>query len=152
MHMVQARLGLQDQQAGLETLWQARLDAAVAAACERLQEQHATQLLDRAAYLGVLHMGKLGSMRDAHLLQRQLLQAELSALRERHVQQLQAEEHASQLRERSLTSTHAAELQQLVEEHVEAVSRAAADAEEHMQEAIAEVWLCFPTYRKICIQ
>ena len=150
--MVQAHIGLQQQQAELESLWRAELIIAVTEACERLQEEHATQLLERAAYLGALHMGKLGSMRDVHLLERQQLQAELANLRDCHVKQLQAEGCASQLREQSLADMHAAELQQLVGEHVEAVSRAAADAEEHLQEALAEVWLCSQTETYICIK
>ena len=138
---MQARINLEAKQAELETSWQAKVKADVTAAQERLQEDHAAQLLGRVAYLGALHMGKLGSMRDAHLLERQELQAELSDLQECHLQQLQAEQTASQLREQSLAKTHAGELQQLVEEHVEAVSKAAADAEEDLQEALAEVWL-----------
>lgn len=138
---MQARVDLELQQAGLETLWKARLDAAVSATCERLQEEHAAQLLERVAYLGALHMGRLGSMRDAHLLERQQLQADLSELQECHLQQLQQEADASQHREHSLSKTHAAELQQLVEVHVEAVAKAAADAEEHLQDALAKVRL-----------
>lgn len=139
--VVQARTDAEEQQAKLKTLWQAKLDDAVRAACERLQEGHAAQLLERVAYLGTLHMGKLGSMRDAHLLERQQLQAEVSELHERLLQQLQTGQAASQLREQSLTEMHAAELQQLMEEHVEAVSKAAGDAEEHLQEVLAEVRL-----------
>lgn len=136
---VQGRTELEEQQAGLEALWQAKLDAAVTAALERLQQAHTAQLLERVAYLGALHSGKLGSMRDARLLERQQLQAELAELQERHLQQLQRGETATQLREQSLIEMHAAELQQLVKEHVEAVSRAAADAEQHLQEVLTEV-------------
>ena len=139
-HAVQGRTDLEEQQAGLEALWQAKLDAAVTAALERLKQEHVAQLLERVDYLGALHMGKLGSMRDAHLLDREQLQAELAELQEHTLQQLQRGEAAAQLREQSLIEMHAAELQQLVEEHVEAVSTAAADAEQHLQEVLTEVW------------
>ena len=144
-HAVQGRTDLEEQQTGLEALWQAELDAAVAAALERLREEHVTQLLERVAYLGALHMGKLGSMRDAHLLDREQLQAELAELQEHHLQQLERGEAAARLREQSLNEAHAAELQQLVEEHVQAVSMAAADAEQHLQEVRTEVWPHSPT-------
>ena len=84
--MVQAQLDWDAHQDALEGSWQEKLHIAVSEACEHLQEQHDTQLHEHAASLSAQHMEELRSMRDAHLLDRQQLQAELLQLQGRHQQ------------------------------------------------------------------
>ena len=86
MHMVQAQLDWDALQAALEASWQEKRIIAVSEACEHLQKQHDIKLHEHAASLSAQHTEELGSMRDAHLLDRQQLQAELLQLQERHQQ------------------------------------------------------------------
>ena len=84
--IVQAQLGWDALQAALEGSWQEKRSIAVSVACEHLQKQHDTQLHEHAASLSAQHIEELDSMRDAHLLERRQLQAELLQLQKRHQQ------------------------------------------------------------------
>ena len=136
---MQAQRELEAQQAALESLWQNRVDAEVALARGRMQEEHSAQTAERAAYLGALHAGRLRSMQDAHLLQRHQLQAGLLEAHELHAQQLEHVRQESILRESCMAQEHAAALQQTAEEHAHALAHAAADAEERANLRLAEV-------------
>ena len=96
-------------------------------------------MTERVAYLGALHAGRLGSMQDARLLQRQQLQAELLKARERHAQQLEHVRQEGELKESRMAQEHAAALQQTAEEHAHALAHTAAQAEERAQLRLAEV-------------
>ena len=136
---MQAQRELEAQQAALESLWRKKTDSEVALAGDHMQEVHSAQMLERAAYLGALHAGKLCSMQNAHLLQRHQLQAELCEAHKRHAQQLEHARQAGVLKESRMVQEHAAALQQTAEEHEHALSHAAAHAEERAQLRLAEV-------------
>ena len=136
---MQAQQDLEAQQADLESLWQRKLNVAVSAACGDLKQQHEARLLERAAHLGALHAGKLGSMRDAQLLQRQQLQGKLDEALQRHLAQLQEERSSASLKEELLIEKYAAALQLVAGEHADSVLKAAAEAEEHLQACLQKV-------------
>ena len=136
---MQAQTESEAQQAALESLWRKKADAEVAHARDHMQEEHSVQMLERTAYLGALHAGRLGSMRDAHLLQRQQLQGDLLEAHEHHAQQLEHVRQDGALKETQMLQGHAAALQQAAEEHEHALAHAAAQAEERAQLRLAEV-------------
>ena len=137
--VMQAQQDLEAQQAELESLWQRKLNVVVSAACGDLKQQHEARLLERAAHFSALHTGRLGSMRDAQLLERQQLQGRLDEDLQRHLAQLQEERSSASLREERLIEKHAEALQLVAGEHADSALKAAAEAEEHLQARLQKV-------------